>query len=360
MTHVELKSLRKTYGKTIAVDEVDLDVEKGEFLTLLGPSGCGKTTTLRMVAGLIEPTDGEIWVGGRLLSSADRTLVPPEKRNMGMVFQSFAVWPHMKVFDNVAFPLHNLKMARDEIGKKVEQALTLVKLAGLQDRYPGNLSGGQQQRVALARALAVQPDILLFDEPLSNLDAKLREEMRFELKEIQRKIGVTSLYVTHDQAEAMAISDRIVVMSEGKIKQIGRPNEIYDNPQDAFTAEFIGLANHLPGKVTGEKVVTLAGQQELEINGRITERLGAEILASIRPHNIKIKKLHGEGKSARNELSGVVEKVSYLGDRVDYRVLVGESGLRVQTEPGEVYMEGTKVLLLLPSDKISVIPVNLR
>jgi iron(III) transport system ATP-binding protein len=355
LAHVELKNLRKVYGETVAVDGVDLEISKGEFMTLLGPSGCGKTTTLRMVAGLIEPTDGEIRVGGQILSAPGRKLVPPEKRNMGMVFQSFAVWPHMNVFENVAFPLHNLKISRDEIRRRVEAALEMVKLAGLEKRYPSHLSGGQQQRVALARALVVEPDILLFDEPLSNLDAKLREEMRFELKEIQRRIGVTSIYVTHDQAEAMAISDRIAVVTSGKIKQIGTPCEIYDSPEDPFTAEFIGLANHLAGKVTGESVVTLTSQEELMVDGSVGPKLGADILVSIRPHNIKIKKLDREGRSGRNELRGVVDKVSYLGDRVDYRVLVGPSPIRVQTEPGEIFTEGTKVSLLLPPGKIGVI-----
>jgi len=355
VAHVELRNLRKQYGKTAAVDGIDLDIAKGEFMTFLGPSGCGKTTTLRMIAGLIEPTDGEIKVGGKVLSSPGAKLVPPEKRNMGMVFQSFAVWPHMKVFDNVAFPLHNLRLSKDEIRKRVQLALELVKLAGMEDRYPSYLSGGQQQRVALARAMAVEPDILLFDEPLSNLDAKLREEMRFELKEIQRRIAVTSIYVTHDQAEAMAISDRIAVMSQGKIKQIGTPCEIYDSPRDFFTADFIGLANHLPGKVTGENVVTLTSREELAIDGYIASRLGTDVVVSIRPHNIRVKKNDGESKSPRNELAGVVEKVSYLGDRLDYRIGIGAQSLRVQTEPGKMYAEGTQVLLVLPPEKISVI-----
>jgi iron(III) transport system ATP-binding protein len=340
------------YGKTVAVDGVDLDIGKGEFMTFLGPSGCGKTTTLRMIAGLIEPTEGEISVGGKLLSSPGTKVVPPEKRNMGMVFQSYAVWPHMTVFENVAFPLRNLKKSKEEIGKRVRDALELVKLDGLEDRYPSNLSGGQQQRVALARAMAIEPDILLFDEPLSNLDAKLREEMRFELKEIQRRIGVTSIYVTHDQAEAMAISDRIAVMSHGQIKQIGKPREIYDSPEDPFTAEFIGLANFFPGKATSEKTVCLAGRQELEIDGCRELNMGADVILSIRPHNIKIYK---EVNKTRNELQGIVEKGAYLGDKVDYRVRVGDSILRIQTPPGEVFTEGTKVCLHLPAEKISVI-----
>jgi len=352
LAHVELRKLRKLYGKTVAVDGVDLDIGKGEFMTFLGPSGCGKTTTLRMIAGLIEPTEGEISVGGKLLSSPGTKVVPPEKRNMGMVFQSYAVWPHMTVFENVAFPLRNLKKSKEEIGKRVRAALELVKLDGLEDRYPSNLSGGQQQRVALARAMAIEPDILLFDEPLSNLDAKLREEMRFELKEIQRRIGVTSIYVTHDQAEAMAISDRIAVMSHGQIKQIGKPREIYDSPEDPFTAEFIGLANFFPGKATSEKTVCLAGREELEIDGCRELNMGADVILSIRPHNIKIYK---EVNKTRNELQGIVAKGAYLGDKVDYRVRVGDSILRIQTPPGEVFTEGTKVCLHLPAEKISVI-----
>jgi len=262
------------------------------------------------------------------------------------------VWPHMTVFENVAFPLRNLKKSKEEIGKRVRAALELVKLDGLEDRYPSNLSGGQQQRVALARAMAIEPDILLFDEPLSNLDAKLREEMRFELKEIQRRIGVTSIYVTHDQAEAMAISDRIAVMSHGQIKQIGKPREIYDSPEDPFTAEFIGLANFFPGKATSEKTVCLAGREELEIDGCRELNMGADVILSIRPHNIKIYK---EVNKTRNELQGIVAKGAYLGDKVDYRVRVGDSILRIQTPPGEVFTEGTKVCLHLPAEKISVI-----
>jgi iron(III) transport system ATP-binding protein len=274
---------------------------------------------------------------------------------MGMVFQSYAVWPHMKVFDNVAFPLHNLKKSKEEIRRRVRAALELVKLTGLEDRYPSNLSGGQQQRVALARAMAVEPDILLFDEPLSNLDAKLREEMRFELKEIQRRIGVTSIYVTHDQAEAMAISDRIAVMSHGQVKQLGKPREIYDAPEDRFTAEFIGLANCFPGKTTSEKTICLAGREELEVKGCRELQPGADVLVSIRPHNIKIYK---EAVQTVNELQGTIEKSSYLGDKVDYRVRVGESIFRIQTPPGEFFPDGTKVSIQLPVDKVSVISMN--
>jgi iron(III) transport system ATP-binding protein len=305
-----------------------------------------------MIAGLIEPTDGEIRVDGKLLSAPGGKMVPPERRNMGMVFQSYAVWPHMKVFENVAFPLHNLKKSKDEIRRRVRATLDMVKLGGFEDRYPSHLSGGQQQRVALARAMAIEPDILLFDEPLSNLDAKLREEMRFELKEIQRRLGVTSIYVTHDQAEAMAISDRIAVLSRGKIKQVGKPSEIYDSPQDPFTAEFIGLANLLPAKVIGESTVRLAGGEELDIGQCRPLPLDADVVVSIRPHNVGMRR---ESAGKRNELRGTVEKGSYLGDKVDYRVRIGERILRVQTAPEELYPEGAQVFLHLPDARISVI-----
>jgi iron(III) transport system ATP-binding protein len=262
----------------------------------------------------------------------------------------------MRVFDNVAFPLHNLKKSKQEIRTRVHAALELVQLNGMEDRYPSNLSGGQQQRVALARAMAVEPDTLLFDEPLSNLDAKLREEMRFELKAIQRRIGVTSIYVTHDQAEAMAISDRIAVMCNGKIKQIGTPAEIYDSPQDPFTAEFIGLANLLPGKVSGARSVLLAGQQEMEIDGCQAFPLGKDVLISVRPHNVRIER---SADKTRNALQGIVEKASYLGDKIDYRVRIGDRMLRVQTAPGELYADGTLISLHFPEDKVRIIAVNL-
>jgi iron(III) transport system ATP-binding protein len=258
----------------------------------------------------------------------------------------------MTVEQNVAFGLELRKLPREEIRRRVGEILDVVHMGHLAARYPAELSGGQQQRVALARAIVIQPQVLLLDEPLSNLDANLREEMRFEIRRLHDEFRITTVYVTHDQAEAMAISDRIAVMSHGQIKQIGKPREIYDSPEDPFTAEFIGLANFFPGKATSEKTVCLAGREELEIDGCRELNMGADVILSIRPHNIKIYK---EVNKTRNELQGIVAKGAYLGDKVDYRVRVGDSILRIQTPPGEVFTEGTKVCLHLPAEKISVI-----
>ncbi len=238
MSFLVLEGLRKTYGPAVAVDRMDLSVGKGEFVSLLGPSGCGKTTTLQMIAGFVEPTSGAI-----SLSGADLLQLPPEKRGLGIVFQSYALFPHMTVAANVAFGLQMRKVPAAEIRQRVEQTLALVGLSDKGGRYPKQMSGGQQQRVALARALVIQPSILLLDEPLSNLDAKLREEMQVELRQIQRTLGTTTILVTHDQHEALALSDRIVVMNEGKVEQIGEPFEVYENPRTPFVASFLGKTN---------------------------------------------------------------------------------------------------------------------
>ncbi|KPL23725.1 MAG: hypothetical protein AMJ93_03980 [Anaerolineae bacterium SM23_84] len=246
MAQVVLNDVRKEFGPTVAVRDFTVTVQDGEFVTFVGPSGCGKTTSLRLVAGFIEPTTGSVHIGQRVVSDpAQRIFVPPEERKVGMVFQSYAVWPHMTVFDNVAYPLKIKKLPRDELARRVEEALALVKMPELADRYPHQLSGGQQQRVALARALVMSPEVLLLDEPLSNLDAKLRERMRLELKDLQRATMVTIIFVTHDQLEAMVMSDRVVVMHEGAIQQIGTPSEIYRQPANRFVADFVGVANFI-------------------------------------------------------------------------------------------------------------------
>ena len=272
MSSVTIKNVTKAFGDNVVIASFNQEFKDGEFITLLGPSGCGKTTMLRMIAGFEKPTSGEIWIGDKLVSS-DKVFLPPEKRDIGMVFQSYAVWPHMTVFENVAYPLHIKKIPKDEIRKNVEHVLRIVHLEQYQERIPSQLSGGQQQRVALARALVAKPKLLLLDEPLSNLDAKLRETMRFEIKEIQTTLGISVVYVTHDQTEAMAMSDRIILINRGQVQQVAPPAEIYNHPANQFVADFLGKVDFVKGTAA---------------NGTISESLTSDII-----EYLKIEKWNG-------------------------------------------------------------------
>lgn len=309
---VKVADLTKTYGRgpssVIAVNSVSFDVKAGEFVTLLGPSGCGKSTTLRLIAGLMEPDRGEIFIGGKNV-----THVPSYKREIGMVFQDYALFPHMTVFDNIAFPLKIRKKSRAEIKRKVKDLLNLVQLNNVEDRYPFQLSGGQQQRVALARTLASDPKVLLLDEPLSNLDAKLRESTRLEIAKLQRKLGITTIYVTHDQEEAFAISDRILVMNNGVIEQEGTPLEIYENPRTDFVANFIGRANFIECEVcnmsTDKTVHVMASGYRFTALSGGNVRIGEKVKLMIRPEKIEMSKR----KTQENMIEGEIENIIFLG-----------------------------------------------
>jgi len=349
MGAIALRNVVKEFGEVRAVDGVSMEIADGEIVCLLGPSGCGKTTTLRMIAGFERPTAGEIYIEDRLVSS-EKYLVPPEQRNLGMVFQNYAVWPHMTVFDNVAYPLKLRKVPRPKLREKVLETLEMVGLTGLEKRYPEQLSGGQQQRVALARALVVEPVAMLLDEPLSNLDAKLREKMRFELMDLHRRTKITVIYVTHDQAEAMVLSDRIVVMHRGKIVQIGSPVQIYQEPANAFVADFIGLANFAPARLVevkqGHGVAELFAGRGLRLPCRVPalQRGGKaqdKGLLFVRPEDIQLVP-EGEG-----ELAGVVVRRTFLGDRLDFRVEAEGMEWRVETGPDVKFDEGARVGLAI-------------
>ena len=308
-TKVVLKDITKRFGQTCAVDRVSLQIEPGELVTLLGPSGCGKTTTLRIVAGLETATEGRVFIG-----ETDVTQLPPNARDVTMMFQSYALFPHLTVFENVAYGLRVLKRPATEIKQAVHEVLDLVGMPGMEKRNPSALSGGQQQRVALARSLVLHPKVLLFDEPLSNLDAKLRKRMREEIRLLQQRLGITAIYVTHDQAEALAISDRIVVMDRGRISQIGTPLELYHAPSNRFVAEFIGEANFLPATVetaTEGWANLRIDRQSLRVRCRPIPPGAVTVLA--RPETIRIR-TDGEG------LAGTIQKVSYLGSAADYTV----------------------------------------
>jgi iron(III) transport system ATP-binding protein len=365
---IRIKDLRMTYrsGDTThqAVRGLSIDIQQGQFYTLLGPSGCGKTTTLRCVAGLERPDSGQITVGDEIVfDSTSNIWVAPNNRNIGMVFQSYAIWPHMTVFDNVAFPLRYQKPKpnRAQMREKVRNALNLVQLGGLEDRPAPFLSGGQQQRLALARALVAEPRVLLLDEPLSNLDAKLREEMRLEVRDLVKRLNVTTLFVTHEQIEALTMSDVMAVMKDGLIVQEGRPTEIYGLPGETFVADFIGKTNFLKAQVVvgasaadGMRVAKLdtpLGQMSCRMAG--DARQGDAVTIAVRPENVEIKLGAAQGD---NSATGEVDAVVYLGNLLDCVVKVGEERIRVQLHPSQTLAQGDKVSVRFPVEHCLVLP----
>ena len=321
MSTVSIKNVTKVYDDETVIDTFNAEIKDGEFITLLGPSGCGKTTLLRMIAGFRKPSTGSISIDGKIVSD-DTTFVPPEKRGIGMVFQTYAVWPHMNVFDNVAYPLKIQKLKKDEIKKRVGAILEIVHLSQYEKRMPSQLSGGQQQRVALGRALVAEPKLLLLDEPLSNLDAKLRESMRFEIKDIQKKLGITVVYVTHDQVEAMTMSDRVFLINNGVVQQVGSPLEIYRNPVNQFVANFVGKANFLKGKASDGRISIAGTNQSVPYSGK----LSGNVVLTLRPENVKIVPSGGD-------LTGTIQNMYYLGNENDCRVDLGGASLRIIADP---------------------------
>jgi len=343
---IEISDLVVRYGDVPAVNGVSFTVAQGEHVTLLGPSGCGKTTTLRAIAGLEEPSGGSIRIDGTTVYSlAERRNVPAEKRGVSMVFQSYAVWPHMSVANNVAYGLRVRKLPKDEIAANVDRALGLVQMRDFADRSAALLSGGQQQRVALARAIAFSPTVLLFDEPLSNLDAKLRVEMRVELRELQRRLGVTSLYVTHDQEEALAISDRVVVMNVGGIEQLGTPEDIYNRPKTRFVADFVGSANLITGSVRNG--TASPGPVQFDAAGGLALKAwaahGGETCVAVRTAYIDLSA--GAVKGAPNSITGTIRQRLFHGDFIQYIVDWPAGQLTVRRPPTELFEEGSAITL---------------
>jgi iron(III) transport system ATP-binding protein len=355
MAFIEIQNLFKRFKNVVAINHIQLEVNKGEMLTLLGPSGCGKTTTLRCIAGLEKPDEGDIVIDGKPMLS--KGFVQPSKRGIGMVFQNYAVWPHMKVYSNIVYGLKLQRLSRQTIKEKAQKVLELVGLDGLEDRYPAQLSGGQQQRVALARALVGNPKVLLLDEPLSNLDAKLREELRFEIKSLVRRMGITSVYVTHDQAEAMVISDRVAVMESGNVVQIGPPEEIYEKPANRFVADFIGTMNFMSGEI----VEIGANSNEVYVRTEFSEKMlcmmldskavkpGDKVYASIRPEDVQI---FTEPSDARENLfKGTIVNKAYLGNFLYFFVRVDNTMIRVQVPHYLPQEEGHELYLFLNPQK---------
>ncbi len=355
MPDLRLVNILKTYGKLRAIDNLNLTVEDGELLTLLGPSGCGKTTTLRAVTGFVAPDSGDIYIGERRISD-----IPPEKRGIGLVFQNYALWPHMTVFQNLAFGLQLKKMPKAQISKKVAEGLTIVKLEELEDRYPRQLSGGQQQRVALARALVLEPDILLLDEPLSNLDALLREQMRFEIAQLHKQYGITTIYVTHDQTEAMVISDRIAILNKGKLIQLDTPSEIYSRPANKFVAGFMGTTNFIHGKVQeiSHDYAAVGTNDGIILHGRGPGlETGQEVDVAVRPENVEFL---GQSRASRphgdlNIFDARVDRATYVGELIDYQLTLGDSLIRAKGDVRRKRAVGETVKIYIDPDQLPVL-----
>jgi iron(III) transport system ATP-binding protein len=317
--NIHLRNLVKRFGTLEAVSQVSLEIQDGELFTLLGPSGCGKTTLLRLIAGFHKPDEGEIFFGDKPVAP-----IPPYERNIGMVFQNYALWPHMTIYENIAYGLKLRKMSREEISTKVFRALNLVNLSGLEQRYPGQLSGGQQQRVALARALVLNPDVLLLDEPLSNLDAKIRVQVRAEIRKLQKDLGITTIYVTHDQEEALTLSDRIAVLTRGKLQQVGYPRDLYAHPENPFVADFIGINNLIPGEVQSPPAA--GGRMKVQTDfGMLTcttsrsFRIKDRCLLTVRPETAAVT-AREEVAEEYNQLAGTINFSSYIGNMIRYDV----------------------------------------
>ena len=355
---VRLEAITKRFDQTLAVDALSLVVRRGEFVCLLGPSGCGKTTTLRMIAGFVEPDAGTISIDGQ-----DVTDRPPNRRDIGMVYQSYALFPHMTVFENVAFGLRMRSVAGAAIAERVTAALALVDLAGLERRKPGQLSGGQQQRVALARALVIQPSVLLLDEPLSNLDAKLRKRMQLELKTLQRRVGITTIHVTHDQEEALSLADTVVILNGGAVEQVGTPRDVYARPRSAFVADFLGRANFMAGRVSApgpgpDGVTFVADRGEvLAVREAGTFLPGATVQAFIRPERVELRRA-ADG-SRENGLPGKVEQVLFTGSLVTIEVQTTTGRRLVAERPSSgseaIYEPGDPVLVVLPAEALRLL-----
>lgn len=351
---IELRDVTKRYGDIVANDHINLGIRQGELMTLLGPSGCGKTTALRCITGHNTPDEGWVYIDGE-----DVTHVPTHKRELGMVFQNFALFPHMTVYDNVDFPLMIRGLSTGERHDQVMDALRLIQLEGYEEHYPRQLSGGQQQRVGLARALVYRPKVLLLDEPLSNLDAKLREEMRFEIRDLIDRLGITAVYVTHDQAEALALSDRVAVMHAGRIEQVGTPDEIYDQPQSRFVADFIGLSDFLEGKIAEvdkieEAAVVMVDGLQVRVSSPVEMSVGQAVLLFVRPNDIDL--LPASHAAGANVYDANVARMTYLGDRTDYRIAICDGPeVRVQTDGKVRFEEGESVKVRLPTERCQVI-----